>query len=173
MTDFDTGIARRWAQIAREDERLATQEAAKALLALLPEPTLDEVGLDWDTHHMTGAITPYEDEVVMLWYDGDANVVICSDHVWRPDELTPTGNRYKFVKVKDQPEQAEQTDHPAALKTAQDFREAPKGTIVGRAPHSTWQKNEIALWSSEDGLLSSHDMSLTGPWQVLRWGWTL
>lgn len=162
MTDFDTGIARRWAQIAREDKRLATQEAAKALLALLPEPTLDEIGWDWDTHHMAGAITPQEEEIVMLWYDDDANLVMCHESVWRPDELTPTGKKYRLV---------EDPDHPTILKTEQDFKDAPLGTIVARAGFSPWMRNNEAIWlCAADTDRSSNDMAYYGPWTVLRWG---
>ena len=162
MTDFDAGIARRWAQIAREDKRLATQEAAKALLALLPEPTLDEIGWDWDTHHMAGAITPQEEEIVMLWYDDDANLVMCHESVWRPDELTPTGKKYRLV---------EDPDHPTILKTEQDFKDAPLGTIVARAGFSPWMRNNEAIWlCAADTDRSSNDMAYYGPWTVLRWG---
>lgn len=167
MTDFDTGIARRWAQIAREDERLATQEAAKALLALLPEQTLDEIGWDWDTHHMAGAITPQEEEVVMLWFDDDANLVICAESAWRPDELTPTGNRYTLAKEDTQPEP------PTVLRTVQDFEDAPSGTIVAERwypPHMRLPSDE--WWGASDN--KTHKaLANSGPWTVLRWGWAL
>lgn len=167
MTDFDTGIARRWAQIAREDARLSTQEAAKALLALLPEPTLAEIGWDWDTHHMAGAITPQEEEVVMLWFDDDANLVICAESAWRPDELTPTGRRYKLAALN------KQTAHTWYLTTAEEAEDVPEGTIIAKPGSEPYLMDDDLGWITPSGAYTHEHVVENLPWCVLRWGWAL
>ncbi|MCQ4616001.1 hypothetical protein KBX29_03955 [Corynebacterium sp. CCUG 18816] len=178
MTE-DYRKAREWAEeiLAFPETAYPSQSmVAKVLLDLLPKQTMADVEWDDDTHHLTGATSPGGD-VVMMWRDvDDTEQIICVDSAWYPVQLTPNGKQYKLVEVTVSSREnvaPDQPDHPTALKIKQDFREAPKGTIVGREPHSTWQKNEIGLWSNEDGLFSSRDMSLTGPWEVLRWGWKL
>ena len=172
MSDYSIKGARAWAEGAQSSVSLVVREAAQILLDLLPEPTLDEIGWDWDTHHMAGAISPQEEEVVMLWFDDDANLVICAESAWRPDELTPTGNRYKLVNVNDR---AEQAAHPTVLETEQDFEDAPQGTIVTRRIRTPWTRLNNGEWAcgAEGKRKSSADMADYDGWRVLRWGWQL
>ncbi|OIR41178.1 hypothetical protein BJP08_08100 [Corynebacterium sp. NML140438] len=161
MTDYSIRGAREWAQGAKSSASPVEREAAKALLDLLPEPTMAELEWDDDAHHLAGATTPDGHEVVMMWHDVGEEI-ICNDWSWVPDSLTPNGKKYRLV---------EDPDHPTILKTEQDFKDAPLGTIVARAGSSPWVRNNEAVWlCAVDTDRSSNDMAYYGPWTVLRWG---
>lgn len=167
MPDYSIKCARAWAQGARTSASLVEREAAQALLDLLPSPTVDEVGWDWDTHHMAGAISPQEEEVVMLWFDDDADLVICAESAWRPDELTPTGRRYKFVATD------EQSPHTRYLTTLEELDSVVEGTVVVKPGSEPHMMDDALGWISPSDHDANEHVAENLPWQVLRWGWTL
>lgn len=163
MTDYSIRGAREWAQGAKSSASPVEREAARALLDLLPEPTIADTGFDYAKHHLAGATTPEGEEVVMMWLDtAEDGLVMCDNYAWAPGQLTPNGKKYRLV---------EDPDHPTILKTEQDFKDAPLGTIVARAGFSPWVRNNEAVWlCAVDTDRSSNDMAYYGPWTVLRWG---
>lgn len=167
MSDYSVEAARAWAQGATSSVVLVEREAAKALLDLLPSPTVDEVGWDWDTHHMAGAISPQEEEVIMLWYDDDANLVICAESVWRPDELTPTGRHYKLIATD------EQSPHTRYLTTLEELDSAVEGTVIVKPGSEPHMMDHALGWISPSDHDANEHVAENLPWQVLRWGWQL
>lgn len=161
MPDYSAKGARVWAQDALSSASWGEREAAKALLDLLPSPTLGETGWDYDVHHMEGATTPHGEEVVMLWYDNDTNLVMCFEGAWRPDELTPTGTMYEVVV---------DTGIPETLFLKRQFEQAPSGTIVAKPGFAGWTRTAPGEWSGIPGTELDEDMAASGPWEVLRWG---
>lgn len=175
MPDYSVHRARVWAERALSSASWVEREAAKALLDLLPEPTLDEIGWDWDTHHMAGATTRDGDEVVMLWQDVDeTEQIICDDSAWAPDCLTPNGKRYELREVavsSNENVRPNQPEHPRVLETQQDFEDAPEGTIVTKRGCGPGVLLENGMWVTTSAEYPSEGMTITAPYTVLRWGW--
>ena len=60
---------------------------------------------------------------------------------------------------------------PVELTTAEDFKDAPKGTVVAKPQGNSYQKVYADYWESFDDELKTEEMAAKGPWKVLRWGW--
>lgn len=60
---------------------------------------------------------------------------------------------------------------PVELTTTEDFKDAPKGTIVADSFVNAYQKADADEWVSVNDELTDKEMKFTGPWKILRWGW--
>jgi len=64
---------------------------------------------------------------------------------------------------------------PVELATAEDFKNAPEGTIVeaprGNAYQKVYNKVYNDCWESVSDELKTEELAASGPWKVLRWGW--
>ena len=60
---------------------------------------------------------------------------------------------------------------PVELVTAEDFKDAPEGTVVADPTGNAYQKVYADYWKSYDDGLSNEWMAAKGPWTILRWGW--
>ena len=60
---------------------------------------------------------------------------------------------------------------PVELVTAEDFKDAPEGTVVADPTGNAYQKVYADYWKSYDDGLSNEWMAAKGPWKILRWGW--
>lgn len=60
---------------------------------------------------------------------------------------------------------------PVELTTVEDFENAPHGTVVVAPKGNSYQKVYKDRWESYDVVSRNADMSDSGPWKILRWGW--
>ena len=60
---------------------------------------------------------------------------------------------------------------PVELTTAEDFDNAPEGTIVADSFVNSYQKADTDEWVSVNDELTDKEMKFSGPWKILRWGW--
>ena len=63
------------------------------------------------------------------------------------------------------------TIDPVELVTAEDFENAPVGTIVSYPRVSAYKKIANGKWESPNSTLTNGEMASVSPWKVLRWGW--
>ena len=61
--------------------------------------------------------------------------------------------------------------NPVELVTAEDFKDAPNETVVAKPQGNAYQKVYADYWESYDDELKTEELSASGPWTVLRWGW--
>ena len=61
--------------------------------------------------------------------------------------------------------------NPVELVTAEDFKDAPEGTVVADPTGNAYQKVYADYWKSYDDGLSNEWMAAKGPWPILCWGW--
>ena len=176
MSDYSIKCARAWAQGARSSASLVEREAAQALLDLLPEPTLGEIGFNFDAHHLAGATTPGGEEVVMMWLDtAEDGLVMCDNYAWAPGQLTPNGKRYEIREVGDlpgyQPEKKPGTN--SWLLAAEEAEDAPEGTIIAKNGSEPYIMDDDLGWVTITGEATHEHIAANLPWRVLRWGWRL
>lgn len=60
---------------------------------------------------------------------------------------------------------------PVELTTAEDFENAPIGTVVSAPRADAYQKTDTDDWGSRDCRANNKIMATIGPWKILRWGW--
>ena len=60
---------------------------------------------------------------------------------------------------------------PVELVTAEDFKDAPNETVVAKPQGNAYQKVYADYWESYDDELKTEELSASGPWTILRWGW--
>lgn len=60
---------------------------------------------------------------------------------------------------------------PVELATAEDFENAPKGTVVANPTGNAYQKVFAKYWESYNDELDAKEMAASSPWKILRWGW--
>ena len=180
--------ARQWAKDAKAapnaEYSVETLAAIEFVLANTDEPTMADVEWDWNEHCLAGATLPSGTEVVMIRPSASS-----SDHIItdigdkRRDYLTPTGERYKLVKVTgenetaradepdepNEPDESNELNEPKALVTEEDYLNAPEGTIVATHGGCFWQKRAYGQWLARKFWLSSGEMAGTER-RVVRWG---
>lgn len=168
MQTEDYKEVREWARQVMDNPGYTSpfmQTVAKTMLELLPSQTIADTGFDFDEHHLAGATTRDGDEVVMLWQDVDeTEQIICDDSAWAPDCLAPNGKQYELREISE-------PDHPETLTTAEDYADAPVGTIAAPNQCSPYMKYGLIRWKDmSDDTFSDEDMS-GAALKVLRWGW--
>lgn len=171
--------------------------AAEYILATTTPPTMAEEGWDDSEHFLSGAVDPDGCEVVMLgMYDSNVRVCDvgqasedCVTVLEKPESLTPNGKRYELVDVTDQqwdPEECgptvsqgenvayDQPKHPKVLRTVEDLKAAPDGTVISQSGEYVLLKQGI-VWAivgdvrtMDSGIVAA---GLTSDANVLRWGW--
>ena len=60
---------------------------------------------------------------------------------------------------------------PVELVTVEDFENAPMETVVAKPQGNAYQKVYADYWESYDDELKTEELSASGPWTILRWGW--
>lgn len=60
---------------------------------------------------------------------------------------------------------------PVELVTAEDFEDAPEGTVVATPQGNAYQKVFAKYWESYNDELDAKEMAASSPWKILRWGW--
>ena len=173
LDDNQKRLARQWAERIKSAPREYHDEmhhaVADFVLAHTKPETMKDVEWDDEEHFLAHAVSSTRNKpVVMLDKTGgmitaidmDSHSVIRST----PNGITPTGKRYKLVEV---PE----PDHPEVLKTYEDFRNAPVGTIVARYSMAPWWKTDNDTWCRFCNEASNEFMaSKLHTLKVLRWG---
>lgn len=169
------------------------------ILATTTPPTMDNIDWDDEVHTGMCALYADGDVVRMIGPDpapGEEGSIIChwvyydSPVTGRlpAERLTPIpGTRVDLTprrvdsdeapSTRDEsvprpedvkPEQA--STHPATLVTEEDYRNAPKGTVVAMSAEA-WTKTTENEWSDPTGRVDDKYMSSSAR-RVLRWGWS-
>ena len=168
MTNERERLARQWAEFALSvpGGSPGSRAAAEHVMATTTDPTMSNVEWSDDEHHLAGATTPKGHDAVMMWCDEEDTGHIVTDlGEWRPDQLTPNGKKYKLVEVTNNPE------HPETLSTAEDYKDAPVGTIVAYNGFFPYVKKGRDVWTDTFDDKFSDDLLSGVSRQVLRWGW--
>ena len=171
MQTDDYAVVREWALDVLNDPgqtnpRMRT--VAKTILDLLPKTTIADIGFDFDKHHLAGATSSDGDEVVMLWLDDiESGLIICETDAWEPKALTPNGKRYELREVGE----VDEPGHPETLTTAEDYADAPVGTIVANNGHLPCAKRNMGDWVDTLSTKHTHNGLAGASRRVLRWGW--
>lgn len=123
-----------------------------AIRGLLPKENLFG---RWAEHpdHGRGIIT-------VAYPDPDGKVWIARESENRRD-----GADWKRVPLEDL------TLGPVELTTAEDFENAPVGTIVSHTRGSAYQKVSPDRWESVNDIRDDKQMAISGPHKILRYGW--
>lgn len=123
-----------------------------AIRELLPKPNLFG---RWATHPVHGrgiiySAYPDADGLVRFAYENSCFVSGSSWEFVNPDLLTLD---------------------PVELTTAEDFENAPEGTVVVEPEGNAYQNVYPNQWKNLNGTLTNTGMALSGPWTIFRWGW--
>ena len=133
--DNQEKLARQWAENYRDNNgKLQSPKLAHAaadyILATTTKPTMADVDWDHDKHYLAGAVDAHGLEVIMHSRVDDCEIATIrpgdethGGRNWDTD-LIPNGKRYELVEVTDEPE------HPEVLRTVEDYKNAPEGTVV-------------------------------------------
>lgn len=165
-------LAREWAKDCQREGKLpaygiAAQAAAEHIMATTTEPTMADVEWSDEKHRGAGATDTKGKTWVMFQDDGDyiSCIGLGMNTCGVPaEELTPNGKKYKLVEVTG-------GEHPEVLTTEADYENAPEGTIVAQDGCDSWVKTNTNIWACGVVTYVNRDMSATGPYPVLRWGW--
>lgn len=173
MTGRDERLARQWAQETLDNSapipsEMATQAAARHIMATTT-PTMADI--EWvDSEHTLAGAT-----VMLDW--GPTEVVMLSERDYEfidfalpdgrvgtksKDRLTPNGKRYGIHEI---------GEHPETLRTAEDYKDAPVGTIVANSGRFPLIKRELNVWANMFGDTFSNGYLADTSLKVLRWGW--
>lgn len=169
--------AREWARqtIQQKDGRLYGEvAAAEAVLELSEEPSLENEEWDRKKHFLLGVTDDDGDNGVLVGSNGSGEF-----QVYYPlfngvltafdSNLRPNGKKYQITEEDAAPEVA--AAQPKTLTTKEDYENAPAGTVVALHLFAPWTKSHNGKWESGTSSVGSHDLSLSGPHTVLRWGW--
>lgn len=168
MTDNTERLARKWAEyIKSETSLIRTQEvhaAAEYILATTTPPTMADV--EWGPeHYLAGATTPEGLEVVMMWHDEHTDNIITDEGAIPRDRLISNGKGYNLREIKE-------PEHPETLTMAEDYENAPAGTIVAENGDSPYIKRGLGDWADRFGDKRSNEGMSGISRKVLRWGGT-
>lgn len=173
-------LAREWAEYYRdnfpefheETRAAALVEGAKAAVEFIlnntTPPTMANVKWDDAEHHLAGATLQEvrtSKDVVMFWPDSEEpdEAIVTSFgrfSIWRGN-LTPNGKRYKLVEIV----------HKQTLTTEEDYRNAPRGTVVGRDDGCAMKGRAVWFATGRFNSISNEEIAdCYGPLKVLRWG---
>ena len=178
MHSYQEKLARQWAeQVDPRYPASALEEAARDyILATTTKPTMKDVEWDDEKHFLAGAVYEYDEHtcpVVMIGETQDSLGIYSVDldenlGFWPSlEDLTPNGKRYKLVEVT-----ADEPDRPETLTTAEEYENAPEGTIV--AASGKWEVPYI----KQDGVWLCSGIECTNEYMakkcraVLRKGWS-
>lgn len=148
----------------------------------------DMVGMwaGYNRHEAGGEPTDF---VIITGEENEAGRVPCynpgapTPHAWAPDPwmLTPRFDMARAWSTDGEPcaptvspnenVRNDQTEHPETLDTLGDYEDAPVGTIVAHDGYDSWVKTNTNIWACGVATYVDRDMSATGPYRVLRWGW--
>ena len=162
-------------------QNLAGDLYSAGLLAQDP-PSMADVDWSDEEHYLAGAYDYDGNEVVML-SEVDGNIRVCDADklgvafvtaLEPPQNLAPNGKRYTLTSLEelyDQEERARLTQHTGPLFSANDYENAPVGTIVSGNEQTPCVKLGKNKWSDCVGDTYS-DTGMSGARRnVLRNGW--
>lgn len=174
MSNERERLAREWATSTLPRGDAKTLAAIEHIMATTTEPRMEEVEWEDEKHFLAGAVYEVEGStcpVVMVGETRDGCEIYSVDldeHTgfWpMPADLTPNGKKYALREITEKP------GHPETLRTAEDYKDAPVGTIVAHNGCFPYVKQGRDVWTDTfddkfpDDLLSGISR------QVLRWGW--
>lgn len=192
MSEDMKAAARRWAheymlcnfeipEHAQDDEYMA----AKYITQCLAPPTMEDLPWDRDRHFLAGAtdgeydyvmISPYRhDEESFLEIAtidcGSSNLMMIDAH-----SLIPNGKKYELHEAgatvsSNENVGDDQKEHPETLRTAEDYKDAPVGTVVAHNGCFPYVKQGRDVWTDTFDDKFSDDLLSGIPRQVLRRGW--
>lgn len=163
--------ARAW---ARGDHPAGRDVAAKLILQLTEEPSLENEEWDEKKHFLLGVLDTDGDDGVLVgssgygefdvYYPQYRGIVTMSNI-----DLRLNGKKYRITGEEDSAKRVE--DHPEELTTLADYENAPAGTVVALPGFSPWTKMRSSTWQSCEITVDSKDLRSSGPHKVLRWEW--
>lgn len=179
MSNDRERLAREWAQMeldnAGESSDKGRIAAAEHIMATTKEPTMADVEWDGDKHFLAGATLDTEEsaeEMVMCGFTRDGEIYVVEPNLrggkrgyWpTPGDLTPNGKRYELREI---------SEHPAHLVDADDFKDAPEGTIVASDGYlSTPLVKRYSKWCRDHIEFTADELdAVAEQLRVLRWGW--
>lgn len=181
MSNDRERLARQWAEEAKDfpnaEYSVKTNAAIEHILATTTPPAMDEVEWDEEKHALTGAVVDVGGgpvDVVMLAgsVDGIDYATLDGKFGYEPRfYFTPNGKRYELREVgAGESEADEKPEHPETLVTAQDYENAPEGTVVQIGGVVALRVNGYWLQSCGRGLAFSCEMAQLGRGTVFSWG---
>lgn len=173
LDDNQKRLARQWAERIKSAPREYHDEmhhaVADLVLAHTKPETMKDVEWDDEEHFLAHAVSSIGDRSVVMLGETTGMITtidLGNQSVVRstPNNLVPTGKRYKLVEVTER-------DHPEFLETVEDYRNAPEGTVVARDHLSPWWKTDDDTWERIYDEKSDTGMAFQdGVHKVLRWG---
>lgn len=175
MSNERERLAREWAEQVKSVPEVnygpGANAAADHILATTKEPTMADVEWDAEKHVLAGAtlLTDNDEQVDVVMLAKDVSLI---EYATMGGEygyehcsyFTPNGKMYELVEVTG-------GEHPETLRTVEDYENAPGGTIVAQDGCDSWVKTNTNIWACGVVTYVNRDMSATGPYRVLRWGW--
>lgn len=104
-------------------------------------------------------------DVVMMRHAEGIECIVTDEGNIPYDLLTPNDKRYELREITGEPE------HPESLTTAEDYENAPKGTIVARNGYPPYVKIRMDAWADTFNAVHYGDELDGTSRKVLRWGW--
>ena len=163
--------ARAW---ARGSYPAGRDVAAKLLLQLTEEPSLESLEWDEKKHFLLGVLDTDGDDGVLVgsteygtfdvYYPQYSGIVTMSNV-----DLRLNGKKYRITGEEDSAKSVE--DRPKMLIHLADYENAPAGTVVALNQFTPWTKMSDGKWESGTSRVGSGDLRLSGPHKVLRWEW--
>ncbi|UBI10018.1 hypothetical protein LA324_05255 [Corynebacterium coyleae] len=162
-------LAREWAEGVNLDyDTKECLAARKFILENVPERTMEDIEWSKEEHHLRIAKILSSDSTVLM-----LSPSVGLDHIWclskkgyvykiRLDELVPGNKKYSLWSDR------EDLDF---LKSVEDYRNAPIGTVVATDTGDPWIKNSRGYWEGISFVEDSKKMSEGVSRRVLRWGW--
>lgn len=189
MSNERERLAREWAEkylrYADESDSEELYGAAQIVKANTTPPTMDEVEWNDEKHFLAGAVYEVEGStcpVVMVGETRDGCEIYSVDldentGFWpMHGDLTPNGKKYELHEMGETVSSNEkvgpdQKEHPETLRTAEDYKDAPVGTIVAHNGCFPYVKKGRDVWTDTFDDKFSDDLLSGISRQVLRWGW--
>jgi len=164
-------LARRWAESRNPNSLSEDARAARAYILDHTTPqSMADVEWDAEKHVLAGAalITDNDEQVDVVMLTRDVSIIEYVTLDGKPGYdhccyFTPNGKKYALREVTGKPE------HPETLRTVDDYKGAPNGTVVNDAGEP-FTKLPSGLWHSGSFSLGPVGMS-SKERKVLRWGW--
>lgn len=176
-------LAREWsddylAYVGKSNELKEESPRAYAAALFIQKRTdpLTMEGVEWSDqiHLLAGADWESTPVVMIEQCDSDTITVLSliDREIWTADSasLVPNGKRYTVTELAElgKLDETAKPTHPEFLRTAQDYENAPDGTIVASDSGYPWVKDN-GMWHAGYLQHPSTKMESRGKTRVLRW----